>query len=127
MKEKKEIRKCRDDYGNEYIIVDDENYEDFIGLDIEFVSFISPGAQGASGNVSFWTSDGLAYSTSILGCIEYENLVKVIPMLKKSRYGYFCGAGEGDVVVDDWVFRYGGGPGYYLYVKKGLEEKYLSM
>lgn len=123
MKEKKEIRKCYDAFDNECIVVDNENYEDFIGLDIEFIHFISAGAQGAAGVVTFWTSDGLAYMTN-LSDIEYENLVKVIPMLEKSHYGYFGGE-EGDVVTGDWVFHYGCGPGYFLYVKKGLEEKYL--
>lgn len=126
MEEKKEIEKYYDeDYDTEFILVNNENYEDFIGLDIECVSFISAGAQGASGRVAFWTSDGLAYMTNYVYSIEYENLVKVIPMLKKSYDGLFWGADEGDVVTDDWVFHYGGGPGWYVYIKKGLEEKYL--
>ena len=95
MEEKKEIEKYYDeDYDTEFILVNNENYEDFIGLDIECVSFISAGAQGASGRVAFWTSDGLAYMTNYVYSIEYENLVKVIPMLEESHYGYFGGDEE---------------------------------
>lgn len=103
------------------ILITNENYKRYLGLDVECVLCISSGAQGAFGTAEFWTSDGKGYGCSYLNNIEWDNLIKVVPVLENTVEGYLL---DGNEVAEGWVRKEVIGFGYFLFVKVGLESKY---
>ena len=102
----------------EPIVITDENYADYIGLDI--VAFLEeePGAQGCPGEVTILTREGKVYSTNyhINNLISWDNLIKVVPQMEGALKGEVEGWGEVGLSI-----------GHSLFIKDEITEEFIKL
>lgn len=101
-------------------VIDDKNFEAFIGMDAVAVSYAEGGAMGSPGEVEIVTRDGKWHTTNYaFGTIYWIQLLEVIPMLGECEFGFL----EPDKCPEDWR-PYNLGAGNHLLIKADISEKF---
>lgn len=103
------------------IRITNENFKDYLGLDIEYALCISSGAQGPFGTFQFWTSDGNVYGGSFLYGIDWDNLIQVVPVFSNTVEGFLF---DGEKVAEGWIKK-AVGPGWSAFVRREVLNKYF--
>lgn len=107
----------------EGIRIDKKNFMEYDTTNAVAVSFAHPGAMGCGGEVIVVTSDGECYATNYAyGDLEWEELVKFIPVIGECRFGMF-----GDDECPEGWNAYNMGCGNHLIVCDSIDERFRSI